>query len=55
MENDLVEEKLLLTLKRQNGPSRYQDTVRQLEKHISDFDYESALSDIAELSNLLGD
>jgi signal transduction histidine kinase/HPt (histidine-containing phosphotransfer) domain-containing protein len=55
MENDLVEEELLLTLKRQNGPSRYQDTVRQLEKHISDFDYESALSDIAELSNLLGD
>lgn len=54
MQNDLVEEELLLALRSQNSRSRYQDAVKRLEKHISDFDYESALSDVAELSKLLG-
>ena len=54
MENDLVEEELLLTLRSQNGHSRYQETVKQLEKHLSDFDYESALSDVDELTKIIG-
>jgi hypothetical protein len=54
MENDLVEAELLLALRGQNGHGRFQETVQQLEKHISDFDYESALSDVAELSKILG-
>jgi signal transduction histidine kinase/HPt (histidine-containing phosphotransfer) domain-containing protein len=55
MENDLVEEALLRILKQQNGSMRYRDTVKQLVKHIADFDYESALADIAELSKVLAD
>jgi signal transduction histidine kinase len=53
MENDLVEAELLLALRGQNGHGRFQETVKQLEKHISDFDYESAISDLTELSKIL--
>jgi signal transduction histidine kinase len=53
MANDLVEEELLLTLRSQNGHNRYRETVKQLKKHISDFDYESAMSDVTELLRLL--
>lgn len=54
MKNDLVEQELLRTLRSQNGHSLYRETVKQLEKHISDFDYESAMSDLAKLSEHLG-
>ncbi len=52
--SDLVDEELLLTLKGQSGPDRYRDMVNALEKHLSEFDYDSALADTAELSKMVG-
>lgn len=52
--SDLVEEELLLALKGQSGPGRFQDIVKELEKHISEFNYDRALSDLSELSTIVG-
>ncbi len=53
MENDLVDEDVLRTLKHQNGPGRYRQIVSQLEKHVSAYDYDGALADIGALSDIL--